>query len=1152
MRISRLDLLRFGKFTEKSVFLPRADKDFHLIVGPNEAGKSTLRNAILDLLFGIETRSRYNFLHPHNEMRLGATIEHGDSALEFVRIKARSKTLQTTAGSVLSDSVLTPYLGEVDRNFFDQMFGLNHERLVQGGQDILSASNDMGQILFQAAAGVGSLGQIRDKLEAEANSLWAKRKSGDREYYAAAAELELAEAALKAATVRTKDWQDASSKVSQIGDDLEQARHRYKTLEQQRIGLERVRRTAPILNALKKLEDDLAELGQVVSLPEGAAESLVNAERDIAMAAQSAQLFKDQHAELAEKIAALHPDDVVLARSEDVDSLFDLRQQLRSIDTDIAKREGELLVFWQEVQESVRQLGWPDLDEAGVSQRLPGALVKSGLGNLIRRHEALFQALATSEEALNNRQQELKTIDEQIEALPQTDMPAELVDSLAMARSLGDLAAQETQFETQVSRVQRDLDMARRELGQWLHDPETLSKLNLPSQDQINALMKRRTDLETNEITIQQRVVEFNAEIETLKLEIAQYKAVHQPVTLLDVQLVRSGRDATWQAIKSGSVALHETAAGYEVKVSESDALSDQRHDRAQQETEFQLKLDLLERLHLQMTDLTKRQLEHSEALVKFDQVWDDQVNTIGLAGMPLLKISSWRTTRDKVLTAAAAQSEAQSGQSSLFERAGQASAALTEILQLLKVETGTLKLSGLILLAEERVKDATRSQERRTALLELKISAQSSVADLNSRKAQALVAVTAWQEDFEKHLALAHLPASTQVEVAQVALGLMDEMLLRMQKIRDIRVNRIDAMRLALKDFDNQAKALATAIAPDLEGKSAEHIALTLGQRLKEAQSSAQELNRLKLEIKDVADKLGDANAKIAGGHASLIPLLSQSAATDNVGLLRAIENSGKFRSLTLEINQTVKQLMDVADGLPREVLAFEFAATDVPGIPIQLSELKQQSDDIVDKQNAFSGALNAAQNMLEKIAGQADAAKAEAQRQEALARMVNAVDRFIKVHTAAKLLRWSIERFRESKQGPMLSRASDVFMSLTQGAFCKLAVDYESEPLKLSGRRATGELVDIEGMSEGTRDQLYLALRLAALELHLQKTIALPFIADDLFINYDDGRAKAGLQALAQLSESTQVIFLTHHEHLVTVAHSVFGERLNVVNLG
>src|SRR5665647_2951131 len=75
MRITRFDLLRYGKFTDKSVSLPRADKDFHLIIGPNEAGKSTLRSAIQDLLFGIETRSRYNFLHVYNEMRLGALIE---------------------------------------------------------------------------------------------------------------------------------------------------------------------------------------------------------------------------------------------------------------------------------------------------------------------------------------------------------------------------------------------------------------------------------------------------------------------------------------------------------------------------------------------------------------------------------------------------------------------------------------------------------------------------------------------------------------------------------------------------------------------------------------------------------------------------------------------------------------------------------------------------------------------------------------------------------------------------------------------------------------------------------------------------------------------------------------------------------------------
>ena len=89
------------------------------------------------------------------------------------------------------------------------------------------------------------------------------------------------------------------------------------------------------------------------------------------------------------------------------------------------------------------------------------------------------------------------------------------------------------------------------------------------------------------------------------------------------------------------------------------------------------------------------------------------------------------------------------------------------------------------------------------------------------------------------------------------------------------------------------------------------------------------------------------------------------------------------------------------------------------------------------------------------------------------------------------------------------------------------------------------------ILNLHQSLRDQLYLVLRMAALELHLEQVAPLPFIADDLFINYDDGRAKAGLEALAKLSEITQVIFLSHHEHLLPVTRSVFGERLNVINL-
>jgi len=142
-------------------------------------------------------------------------------------------------------------------------------------------------------------------------------------------------------------------------------------------------------------------------------------------------------------------------------------------------------------------------------------------------------------------------------------------------------------------------------------------------------------------------------------------------------------------------------------------------------------------------------------------------------------------------------------------------------------------------------------------------------------------------------------------------------------------------------------------------------------------------------------------------------------------------------------------------------------------------------------------------------------------------------------------------VDRYRERRQGPLLQRASTLFAQLTLGRFARLTPDFEVTPPRLIALRPDGERVHIDGLSEGTRDQLFLALRLAALELHIASDRSLPFIADDLFVNFHDSRSRAGLAALGELARRTQVIFLTHHEHLVDVARECVGREINVVTL-
>ena len=73
---------------------------------------------------------------------------------------------------------------------------------------------------------------------------------------------------------------------------------------------------------------------------------------------------------------------------------------------------------------------------------------------------------------------------------------------------------------------------------------------------------------------------------------------------------------------------------------------------------------------------------------------------------------------------------------------------------------------------------------------------------------------------------------------------------------------------------------------------------------------------------------------------------------------------------------------------------------------------------------------------------------------------------------------------------------------------------------------------------MSNGSHDQLYLALRLASLESWLQAHEPIPFVVDDILLNFDDARVPGRSAALAELSRHTQVLFFTHHRHLVELA--------------
>jgi uncharacterized protein YhaN len=127
--------------------------------------------------------------------------------------------------------------------------------------------------------------------------------------------------------------------------------------------------------------------------------------------------------------------------------------------------------------------------------------------------------------------------------------------------------------------------------------------------------------------------------------------------------------------------------------------------------------------------------------------------------------------------------------------------------------------------------------------------------------------------------------------------------------------------------------------------------------------------------------------------------------------------------------------------------------------------------------------------------MAGGDEASLLAEEAQQTLSTIRTLTERYVRVKLAGRVLREEIERYRSRHRDPILARASGYFEKLTCASLVNVETDFNAadEPV-LVGVRPSGERLRVEAMSTGTRDQLYLALRLATLDHFLDSADPVP----------------------------------------------------------
>jgi uncharacterized protein YhaN len=789
--------------------------------------------------------------------------------------------------------------------------------------------------------------------------------------------------------------------------------------------------------------------------------------------------------------------------------------------------------------------------EESVRQRLPATPLRARLASLIKARSALELDLKTARTSLSERQEQIQQAEAALLELSTGAVDPDLGLAVDQALKLGDHEKVMADLKDEIDGLTQEIEDALIALGTWSRPLESLSAMMVPETAHVQGLIDQHRADAAEDKTYRDALEVKTKEVVQLELELKQFLRNFQPVSREQVLEARRIRDISWHEIKRVPDSLPLRAEGFEAQISEADTLADVRLDRAQYEADRQSKTDTLEHRQREREDLSHRLESIRSRMEQRISEWNALASSCGLPLLPLEMALPWIQSRQGVLDLVRELSHAER------QRSAQ-DAAATEIRNRLWLRLGRAttdapapELGVCLREARALITQADQAQGQRKTLEQQIREGQRSLGKLHEALRSAQGEWDTWMKSWHVAAQSVGYGADTSVEQAEAELELMQEVERLLDRIRSIRSERIETMQADLDGLAITAASLTAMIASDLADLAPEDIALELARRLDLAQKAEAATNDLLARLKRSQSELVDAQKTLQVLHARLAPLMAAAGVEDATSLGRAIERSDERRAVEARILTSEQDLTQAADGLSLDELRGESEAIGADELKAQLDRLTADTRDVVEQIASLSNEFGAQKIAFDALDGTDLAARAEAQRQEALAAMTESAEQYLRLQTAARLLKWSIEKFRETKQGPMLSKASAIFKGLTMDSFSRLLVDSEGDAPRLFGIRPSGEQVDVAGMSEGSRDQLYLALRLAALELQVEQGMNMPLIADDLFINFDDRRTAAGLRVLGELSRSMQVVFLTHHDHLVPLAKEVLGSDLNVVHL-
>jgi len=1156
MRLATLDLLAFGHFTNKTLVFSDKPGAIDMVYGNNEAGKSTSRRSVSGFLFGIPVRTTDDFVHPKPTLRIGATvITLAGEKVQIVRRKGSKDTLRDGVDNVVDEEILARALSGLDRELYEQMFSLSRDELVTGGNDLLAGKGSLGEALFGASMGLAGINDLVHALEREAQEIF-KPGGSNPVLNKTLRELDENRRRVRELELRPADYLAHESALADALAERTKLDGELRRMQTELARPERNKQLLPLAVLRSQTMAAIEELGDVVVLSETARQERLDAQRDQDRSEAQIADLQERIDSLKFQLTVVRPNEALLARADEIRSLHTEIGAHRKAARDLPGLRTQQRAARGRAATLLAQTH-PDRQLEDVADLRLTVADRAAIASLSDRFGRLDESKQQAGVRLEQAKAKVKRVQKALASLPKPKETASAAATLDSARRLGDIeaaiAGEAAVWRAADAQLQADL------AGLPLFDGsiDELERLPVP----VGATITRFVDA-YDEIDMRQR--DLSAQDARLVDELAGHhqslEAFESAVTVPgegDLAAARDRRERGWalvrQTLENGdqAVDLLSFAAdrplvdAYEESVAVADDVADRlRRESSQVARHAELEAALA-RCKKQLGTVRSELADLGAEREGLDAEWQALWAPTAISPLPPSEMQGWRSSRQDLVAEAAEQRSARAELDSKRDLVTRHGAALRRELEGLggsATDTATLaELIGLLaaLTDEERSRTDAIARGR-----DLVADAKDELADAKLAAEHADSEVKSWSTDWKAAISGLDLGDDLTPEQARSIVDTLAELFTALDEAAGF-VSRIESIERDAATFANAANELAADVAPDSGDLDPEDLVITLERLLNVAVADAKQFEGIQLQLQDLTEQQREAQKQYKSADDELQRLMNAAGCSSLDELEDAEDRSVKLVALRAELRSLEEQMMRIA-AAPAGDLAAEVAGLQLEQLEVQVAELSDRLQELGEERRRLDETVGQERALLSELERGEGAAEAAAAVEAAKATARQQAEQHALLKLAVAVLRREIERFREESHGPLLTRASDFFARLTCQEHTGLTTAFDDRGnVILVGRRAGGAEITVEHMSDGTRDQLYLALRLATIEHQLDRSEPLPLIVDDLFVNFDDDRAAAGFEILAELAEKTQVVFFTHHRHLVELAKATLSSQ-------